>query len=87
MSVPIWFLVLVCLLLAGLTSWSYLLATGRNPLPFPDSGSRIVSASTRWSHSRVRSDISFNPMPLRGRLSESVSRRKSSPHPPLPSTV
>jgi len=44
MFVPIWFIVLVCLLLAGLALWSYLLANGRNPLPFPDSGSRIFSA-------------------------------------------
>jgi len=46
MFVPKWFIVLFCLLLASLTLWSYLLAIGRNPLPFPDSGSRIFSASS-----------------------------------------
>lgn len=46
MFVPIWLLVPVLLLVAGLALWSYLLATGRNPLPFPDSGSRIFSASS-----------------------------------------
>jgi len=46
MFVPKWFIVLFCLLLASLTLWSYLLTIGRNPLPFPDSGSRIFSASS-----------------------------------------
>lgn len=46
MFVPLWLLVPACLMFAGLTLWSYLLATGRNPLPFPDSGSRIFSASS-----------------------------------------
>lgn len=46
MFVPMWLIVAVCLVSAVLASWSYLLATGRNPLPFPDSGSRIFSASS-----------------------------------------
>lgn len=46
MFVPQWILVLGVLLLAGLATWSFLLATGRNPLPFPDRGSRIFSAAS-----------------------------------------
>lgn len=46
MFVPLWLLVPSCLIFVGLVLWSYLLATGRNPLPFPDSGSRIFSASS-----------------------------------------
>ena len=46
MFVPTWLLVLAFLLVAGLAVWSFLLATGRNPLPFPDNGSRIFSASS-----------------------------------------
>jgi hypothetical protein len=44
MFVPKWLIVVVLLVFAALASWSYLLATGRNPLPFPDHGSRIFSA-------------------------------------------
>lgn len=44
MFIPVWLIVLVILLLTGLGLWSYLLASGRNPLPFPDRGSRIFSA-------------------------------------------
>ena len=43
MFVPKWLIVLVCLVFAALGAWSYLLAAGRNPLPFPDHGSRIFS--------------------------------------------
>ena len=46
MFVPTWLLVLAFLLVVGLAAWTYLLATGRNPLPFPDNGSRIFSASS-----------------------------------------
>lgn len=44
MFVPVWLLVRLSLSFAGLVAWSYLLANGRNPLPFPDRGSRIFSA-------------------------------------------
>ena len=44
MFVPTWFIVLACLVFAVLASWSYLLAIARNPLPFPDHGSRIFAA-------------------------------------------
>jgi hypothetical protein len=43
MFLPIWIIVLACLLFAVLTAWTYLLATGSNPLPFPDRGSRIFT--------------------------------------------
>ncbi len=46
MFVPVWLLVVAVLLLTGLATWTFLLATGRNPLPFPDSGSRIFSAAS-----------------------------------------
>ncbi|HEX5054821.1 MAG TPA: hypothetical protein VFZ65_23795 [Planctomycetota bacterium] len=40
---PIWSIVLACLFVAVLSIWTYLVAVGRNPLPFPDRGSRIFS--------------------------------------------
>lgn len=46
MFLPKWLIVLACLGFVTLASWSYLLATGQNPLPFPDPGSRIFSASS-----------------------------------------
>ena len=44
MFVPVWLLVVALVSFTGLAAWTFLLATGRNPLPFPDSGSRIFSA-------------------------------------------
>ncbi len=44
MFLPTWFVVLACFLFVVLAAWTYLLAAGRNPLPFPDRGSRIFTA-------------------------------------------
>jgi hypothetical protein len=44
MFVPVWILMLLILAFLGLAVWTSLLAIGRNPLPFPDRGSRIFSA-------------------------------------------
>lgn len=44
MFLPKWVIGLVALLFAALATWSALLAAGRNPLPFPDPGSRIFAA-------------------------------------------
>ncbi len=46
MFIPLWLLVLAGVVFAGLALWAFLLASGRNPLPFPDPGSRIFSASS-----------------------------------------
>jgi|SRR5690606_7075924 hypothetical protein len=46
MFLPKWLILLVVLLIAGLGTWTSLLAIGRNPLPFPDVGSRIFVASS-----------------------------------------
>lgn len=46
MLIPIWLLLLAGVLIIGLATWTFLLAMGRNPLPFPDSGSRIFSAAS-----------------------------------------
>ena len=44
MFVSVWLLALAFLVSAGVFLWSYLLAVGKNPLPFPDRGSRIFAA-------------------------------------------
>ncbi len=46
MFIPKWLLVIVALLLAFLMTWTSMLASGRNPLPFPDNGSRIFAAAS-----------------------------------------
>jgi len=38
-----WLVAVASLAFAVLAVWTYLLATGRNPLPFPDAGSRIFT--------------------------------------------
>jgi len=43
MFLPIWLIVAVSLAFALLAIWAYLMAIGRNPLPFPDPGSRIFT--------------------------------------------
>lgn len=43
MFLPRWFVVLACVSFLALAVWAYLLASGRNPLPFPDRGSRIFT--------------------------------------------
>ena len=46
MFIPLWVLAVTGLLIVALVAWSVLLATGRNPLPFPDPGSRIFAAQS-----------------------------------------
>ncbi len=46
MFVPVWLIALAVVLLIGVVVWCYLLAIDRNPLPFPDRGSRIFSATS-----------------------------------------
>ena len=46
MFVPLWALIVVGLFMVAMVTWTGLLAFRRNPLPFPDPGSRIFSASS-----------------------------------------
>ena len=46
MFIPFWALIVLSLLAVGFVIWVVLLVMGRNPLPFPDFGSRIFSASS-----------------------------------------
>lgn len=43
MFVPKWLVVVAGVTFVVLAAWTYLLVSGRNPLPFPDPGSRIFS--------------------------------------------
>ena len=46
MFIPKWILLLISFLMASLIVWLGLIVFGRNPLPFPDNGSRIFSAAS-----------------------------------------
>lgn len=46
MYVSKWILIPAILIFLGLTTWTGLLVAGRNPLPFPDNGSRIFAAKS-----------------------------------------
>ena len=46
MYVPVWLAMIVLLVLGLLAAWLGLILAGRNPLPFPDVGSRIFTATT-----------------------------------------
>lgn len=46
MFVPLWLVVSALVLVLLLTAWLTLIVRGRNPLPFPDVGSRIFSAAS-----------------------------------------
>ncbi len=46
MLIPKWLLAIAVIYIVGLTIWTVLLTTARNPLPFPDPGSRIFTASS-----------------------------------------
>lgn len=46
MFIPKWLLALIVLLFGGMATFTVLLVIDRNPLPFPDRGSRIFSAAS-----------------------------------------
>ncbi len=46
MFIPKWFLVMALLVFLALSGWTALMIAGRNPLPFPDNGSRIFAAKS-----------------------------------------
>jgi hypothetical protein len=46
MFIPVWLLVVLGILVALFVVWAMLAVNGRNPLPFPDRGSRIFAASS-----------------------------------------
>lgn len=46
MHLPVWFVATLVVLFGLATVWLGLILAGRNPLPFPDGGSRIFTAAT-----------------------------------------
>ena len=75
MFVPIWLLVVACLFIAGISTWSFLLATGRNPLPFPDRGSRIFAAPSAEAKDAVVALLAMHGLKERFRMDTDEVRR------------
>ncbi len=46
MFIPLWLIIGISVLMGVILLWLILVAIGRNPLPFPDGGSRIFSAAS-----------------------------------------
>ena len=46
MYIPKWGLALIAVVFLAVASWAGLMAAGRNPLPYPDAGSRIFAAAS-----------------------------------------
>ncbi len=53
MFVPLWLVVSALVLVLLLIAWLTLIVRGRNPLPFPDVGSRIFSAASPASKATI----------------------------------
>ena len=65
MYVPISVLVTVAAFLFLVVAWLILVAVSRNPLPFPDRGSRIFSAATPEAKDAVVALLALNGVPER----------------------
>lgn len=53
MFIPLWVIVLVAIILFGLVAWLSAFLRGRNPLPFPDLGSRIFTTPSPGAKAAV----------------------------------
>jgi hypothetical protein len=75
MFIPKWILIPISLLMAGLIVWLVLIVFGRNPLPFPDNGSRIFAASSIEGKDAVVSLLAMHGLTERFQFNtEGVSR-------------
>lgn len=68
MFVPKWVIALVFIACVVLASWTWLLANGRNPLPFPDGGSRIFAAASPEAKAAIVDVLSRNGLKERFRV-------------------
>ena len=75
MFIPKWLLLLMGLLFAVLAVWSGLLAGGRNPLPFPDNGSRIFTTPTPEAKDAVVALLARHGLKERFQFNSSGVRR------------
>ena len=70
-----WILLLISFLMASLIVWLGLIVLGRNPLPFPDNGSRIFSAASSEGKDAIVELLAIHGVKERFKAdSEAVSR-------------
>ena len=53
MYIPKWGLALIAVIFVAVATWAGLMAAGRNPLPYPDAGSRIFAAASPESKQAI----------------------------------
>ena len=53
MYVPKWGIALIAVIFFSVLTWAGLMAAGRNPLPYPDTGSRIFAAASPQSKKAI----------------------------------
>jgi hypothetical protein len=75
MFIPAWLLVLACLLVAVFAAWAWRAMTGRNPLPFPDPGSRIFAAASAEAKDAVVALLALHGLKERFQVDSSAVRR------------
>lgn len=75
MFIPKWLLAVLALVLALLVTWTGLLAAGRNPLPFPDNGSRIFAAASPQAKDAIVSLLAMHGLNARFEFNSTGVRR------------
>jgi len=75
MFIPKWILLLISFLMASLIVWLVLIVLGRNPLPFPDNGSRIFSAASAEGKDAIVELLAIHGIKERFQADSGVVRR------------
>ncbi len=75
MFIPKWLIAVAALIFVLLTAWTVLLTSGRNPLPFPDNGSRIFSAASPEAKAAIVSLLAEHGVRERFRADSADVRR------------
>ncbi|MDR6992912.1 hypothetical protein [Luteimonas sp. 3794] len=68
MFIPKWLLAIGFVAFVALATWTWLLASGRNPLPFPDGGSRIFAAASPEARAAIVEVLARNGLQARFRV-------------------
>lgn len=68
MFVPKWLMTIGVVAFFALAIWTWLLASGRNPLPFPDGGSRIFAAASPEAKTAIVEVLARNGLRERFRV-------------------
>lgn len=75
MFIPPWLLVVLVVALLLSVAWTCLLASGRNPLPFPDHGSRIFAAASPQAKDAIVELLALHGLKTRFEFNSADVRR------------